>query len=195
MSWGWYASFYLVNYQVSTSQHDDLIIFSDELYELFSPGKSSPAKPSDCVRYNSSKAARTWHRGVEGETTLSKYCSCNEMRSAQPTVNFISCQKVSNNLVKINLKLEHYSAHALATIICLCSTLTHFMYASHWNIIIVVKLGSRSLQCPGQLQKTPSQNSRDLDLELEAIIAMSHNRLRQVYNRLRHPPRKLFWVE
>ena len=45
---------------------------------------------------------------------------------------------------------------------------------------------------PGQLKKTPSQNSRDLDLELEAIIAMSHNRLRQVYNRLRHPPRKLF---
>ena len=39
--------------------HDDLIIFSDELFELFSPGKSSPAKPSDCVRYNSSKAART----------------------------------------------------------------------------------------------------------------------------------------
>ena len=138
MSWGWYASFYLVNYQVSTSQHDDLIIFSDELYELFSPGKSSPAKPSDCVRYNSSKAARTWHRGVEGETTLSKYCSYNEMRSAQPKVNFISCQsRVSNNLVKINLKSEHYSAHALATIICLCSTLTHFMYASHWNIIIV----------------------------------------------------------
>ena len=25
---------------------------------------------------------------------------------------------------------------------------------------------------PGQLQKTPSQNSRDLDLELEAIIAI-----------------------